>query len=876
MSLLTIESVFAFLVYSFLAVYAINLNKDEKLNRVFAAQCISFAIWCFAYIFMYNRQLFTARGYWLIDLLGAVGWCSYYEISLHFSLVFTANINKLKKKRHIILIYIPGIVMFIANVILFRPGAHNITLTKYAVYSNVNMVLTTAYVLSGIFIIWVWGRKTKIGKEKKQAKIIVYTGLISFTLGIIYQNILPMLGLIDVFMAQIISLIWAFGICYAITKYKFMKLTSSYAAEQIVSKIEDIVLLLDTENLITYFNNKVNEILGYDKKDIINRNYSILFENLNKLPGNLDETVCICKNGSKIPAKVKSTEIYDKDNDFMGTLLIINDIREKKKLQQEIEVRKQAEASSKNLLDNSGQGFLKIGQDLIIEKEFSQACTKIFQFDVSDKYFPEILYNNNIKENKIITDNLAEIFNEKDKYIRQRLISNLPSFAIINNKNIKIQYRFIEENNADKIMVILTDITKETKLENQLEDVLFKNRESYKLLIQHSMDAIVVHRNGILLFANESAIKLTGYNSYAELQGLDIYDIIPSDIHEFIKQKHDDIYRSINSIVRYNSKLLKSDGKIVEVENKSTLIIYDGKPTILSILHDITPEIQMEKLQRDVEKNIKLLNETREMNKLITEFFANVSHELKTPLNVIFAAVQTLSIYNEETEDHRKIRRKYFNMMKQNCYRLIKLINNILDMTRIDSGFVKPSFQNCNIINIIENITLSVTSYVESKGIKLIFDTDVEEKITACDPDKIERIILNIISNSIKFTGQGGKILVRITDQEDGIKISIKDTGIGIPEEKLVSIFERFNQVDKSLSRNREGTGIGLSLVKSLVEMHKGSIEAKSRLGEGSEFVIYLPVIKVDQPAEENTNYEIDIERINIEFSDIYSDKNNS
>lgn len=871
MSLLTIESIFAFLVYVFLAVYAINLNKDAKLNRVFAAQCISFAIWCFAYIFLYNRHLFTIREFWLIDLLGAAGWCSYYGISLHFSLIFTGKVNILKKKRNIILIYIPGIAMFMADAIFFRPGAY-ITQIMYTLYSNINMAITTCYILSGIFIIWVWGRKTKIGKQKKQAKIITLTGLASFILGILFQNILPMLGLIDVFIAQIISLIWAFGICYAITKYKFMNLTSSYAAEYIVSKIEDMVLLLDTNNLITYCNNKVTDVLGYEKKDLISRHYPFLFQDLNFLQKEMDQTLCICKNGDKIPVKVKSTEIYDKEKDFMGTLIIINDIRENKKLQQEIEDRIQAEATSKNLLDNSGQGFLKIGKDLIIDNENSQACTKIFGFNISGKYFPGVLYNDNEGEMKITAENLAEVFKEKDIYAKQKYISNLPYFAIIRNKYIKMQYRFIKEKNTEKILVILTDVTKETQLENQLEDVLFKNRESYKLLIQHSMDAIVVHRNGILIFANESTFKLTGYNSQEEMQEKEIYDFIPADLHEFIKEKHDEINRNINNIISYNSKLLKIDGKIVEVEVKSTLIIYEGKPTILSILHDITPEIQMEKLQKDVEKNIKLLNETREMNKLITDFFSNISHELKTPLNVIFAAIQTLNLYNEGTEEHKKIRRKYFHMMKQNCYRLIKLINNILDITRIDSGFVKLRFQYCNIVSIVEGISLSVASYAESKGIKLVFDTDVEEKMTACDPDKIERIILNIISNSIKFTGEGGEILVNIKDQNEGIIISIKDNGIGIPEEKLDSIFERFNQVDKSLSRNKEGTGIGLSLVKSLVEMHKGKIKAKSKLGEGSEFIIYLPIIKDCESIDENKDYELDIERINIEFSDIYSE----
>lgn len=168
---------------------------------------------------------------------------------------------------------------------------------------------------------------------------------------------------------------------------------------------------------------------------------------------------------------------------------------------------------------------------------------------------------------------------------------------------------------------------------------------------------------------------------------------------------------------------------------------------------------------------------------------------------------------------------------------------------------------------------MSVVSYVESKGINLIFDTDVEEKIMNFDADKIERIILNLLSNSIKFTNPEGSIYVNMMDMDDSISISIKDTGVGIPDDKLQMIFERFGQVDKTLRRNSEGTGIGLCLVKSFVEMHGGSIQVKSKVGEGSEFIIKLPdVITEEKHNEESSTYETNIERINIEFSDIYSE----
>jgi Signal transduction histidine kinase len=284
----------------------------------------------------------------------------------------------------------------------------------------------------------------------------------------------------------------------------------------------------------------------------------------------------------------------------------------------------------------------------------------------------------------------------------------------------------------------------------------------------------------------------------------------------------------------------------------------------------------VEKLQEDVKKGKDLLEETREFNKLITEFFSNISHELKTPLNVIFSAIQLLNHYKENSiQDLEEKQDKYFKIMKQNCYRLMRLINNLLDMTRLDSGFLKLNMVEFNIINVVEDIVMSVAPYIESKGIGIIFDTDVEERTMVFDPDKIERIILNLLSNAVKFTECGGEIFVNITNTEKEIFISVKDTGAGIPEDKLSMIFDRFMQVDKTMVREHEGSGIGLSLVKSFVEMHKGTVVVKSKLGCGSEFIVKLPVnLLHDKVTEQNNYYESNIERINIEFSDIYSEIN--
>ena len=261
-------------------------------------------------------------------------------------------------------------------------------------------------------------------------------------------------------------------------------------------------------------------------------------------------------------------------------------------------------------------------------------------------------------------------------------------------------------------------------------------------------------------------------------------------------------------------------------------------------------------------------------NKAQGEFLVNISHELKTPLNVIFSTAQLFDMYCKSGSlDEKKDKIiTYIESIKQNSYRLSKLINNIVDLSKIEAGFFKLNLSNSNIVTVVEEIVMSVTTLTDSKGLKIIFDTDIEEKIIACDTEKIERIVLNLISNAIKFTDKGDEIFVDIKDGKEFVEISVEDNGIGIEEKYLGMIFDRFKQVDKSLSRNTEGTGVGLSLVKSIVELHGGSIHAQSEFGKGSKFTVLLPATKISHESKlYNSNVRSENENILVELSDIYS-----
>jgi len=442
---------------------------------------------------------------------------------------------------------------------------------------------------------------------------------------------------------------------------------------------------------------------------------------------------------------------------------------------------------------------------------------------------------------------------------------------------IEISNYLFDLNEKRVIVATAHNIIERKKVIDIVEMIYEETEERYRKLVELLPDAVHVKYNGKIVFSNEAGAKLFGYNNKEELIGKHDEEITHPDYQKISMKRGNIMRKEKNSAPTLEQKCIRADGQIIDVEVVSTSIKFNGNCAILSVIRDITERKKWERmLSETLRDNRRLLEKAIELDKQRTEFFSNISHEFKTPLNVILGSIQLLENLKQNIEVEKDCISiyKYISVMKQNCYRLLRLINNLIDINKADSKFLEAKFCNHDIIHIIEDITLSVADFGKNKGVRLIFDTEVEEKIISCDVDKIERIMLNLLSNSIKYTENGGHIDVNVYDLSDKIIISVMDTGIGIPEEKLKTIFERFEQIDSSLSREKEGSGIGLSLVKSFVELHNGRIWAESQFGEGTQLFIELPVRLVnekDLKCNYNDYSSSLVERINVEFSDIYS-----
>ena len=486
--------------------------------------------------------------------------------------------------------------------------------------------------------------------------------------------------------------------------------------------------------------------------------------------------------------------------------------------------------------NNSALKFLKYSQKELLKKNIfntiMKKCSSKINTDIVEKH--EVL--NRFKEQLIVEGKFIS-FNWKNKDV----------FSFIFK---------IEEIDMKKLSEKLYyELKKNRETEDELEGFL-----------STAADCMTIVDNSGYFKKINVGWKTNLNWSVEDFEGKSWYNMVHPDDIEELKEKFRQAKKT-GEVVRTVGRFKSKKEKWFWIATSS--VYDDNREVFINTSKDITEEKKIEKERLKYEK-------LKELESLRDDFFANISHEFKTPLNIILSLIQLMDLSIKEkvakVEPEEKFER-YIEEIKQNSFRLLRLSNNIIDMTKIDSGLYSLHKTNCNIVNLLDGIVDSISEYVKDRGIELIFDPACEEVITACDKEKVQRIILNLISNSIKYGESKGKILISLNVENNCVVIGVKDNGIGIPKENLGTIFEKFKQVDSTFTRKVEGSGIGLSLVKSLVEMHDGDIYIESEEGKGTNVVFYLPIIVLDNVDEKEIIQGEQLEECRgwkVEFADIY------
>ncbi|WP_342304703.1 PAS domain S-box protein [Methanolobus sp. ZRKC5] len=383
------------------------------------------------------------------------------------------------------------------------------------------------------------------------------------------------------------------------------------------------------------------------------------------------------------------------------------------------------------------------------------------------------------------------------------------------------------EGYSDLGLAIVKDISEQKKIEEKI----IRSETKYRSLFEKSNDAIMIHDlNGKILEANDRACEMFGYNE-EELKQRSMMDLTFPEDREDIKSR----FRKIKTegYCRRENKMLRSDGSLIYVDVSASLL-KTQQDTIQTVGRDITDRV----LTEADAINAKIEAETASRAK--SEFLANMSHEIRTPLNSIigFSDVMINGIAGELIPKQEQ----YMQHISDSGHHLLNLINDILDISKVEAGKMELHFEMIDVPTAMNEIIIITQSLTFKKKIKVSVDICENVPNVRADRSKFKQIMYNLLGNAIKFTSDEGHISILANVKDSKLLISIIDNGLGISPDDLKKLFKPFSQIDSSTSRSYQGTGLGLALVKELIELHGGKIWVQSELGKGSNFTFELPI----------------------------------
>ncbi len=609
----------------------------------------------------------------------------------------------------------------------------------------------------------------------------------------------------------------------------------------IFESYQDVYYKADIDGFITEISPSVKKVGGYSAEEIqgklINEFYSdkSFGKSLGKIllkEGSISDydIKLIRKDGSIIDASLNARLLKDEKGNPIGSEGVIRDISKRKKAEEDFQ---KSEEKFRALADFTYDWAFWTAPDGSIIY-MSPSCERI------SGYKPEEFIND--------TELFIKITHPDDA---QNLIKHIKIDKNNEDNVIEFDYRIITKDNKIKWInhvckkvygddgkylgqrVSNRDITDRKLAEEELKN----SEERFRSLFIESPDAIIVENyDGNVLDVNPAACKLHKMKK-EELIGKNVIDLVPSSHHDLVAQEFPKWITG--EITNHRGFVKTSTGECIPVEIHASKIRYFGKEALLFIFHDITKIKETEdKLKEAVEK-------AEDADMLKSVFLANMSHEIRTPMNAIIGFSEILS----DKELTKKEREEFINYITQGSNTLMSLIEDIIDITKIEAGQIKIDFADCNVNKLMDELYATFLK-IKNMGGKQKLEFRLNKPIIedgfaiSTDPSRIRQILSNLLANALKYTEKGHIELGFILTNHDYINFYVKDTGIGIPEDKLDLVFERFGQVEDPKGIEKKGTGLGLSISKKLTKLLGGTLTVESELGKGSIFHLNLPIRK--------------------------------
>jgi len=577
----------------------------------------------------------------------------------------------------------------------------------------------------------------------------------------------------------------------------------------------NLVSTADLRGNMTYVNLAFGKVWGYSQEEACKMNIADLLskeeaERVEKIikpaiinqGGYTGETIARHKTGTLFPVEFVAY-LFKDENNSAAICASFADISERKKSE---EMLRESEEKYRTVVEGTLDGICMIGGDYRF-KYVNERLAEIQGYSREELIGTDLRDYLDEESRTLLTDRAAQ----QKKGIK---LSAHFQLNIIHKdgevKSTEISARNIKDSKGDvNTIVILKDITELKKAERELN----ASRTNFLNIVENSIDGIiVVDQQGKICFVNPVAESLF-LRKKRELLGETFgFPLVTDEMIEI-------------NISRNNGENGPAEMRLREIE-------WEDKPAYLVSIRDITDLKETEKLKLE-------MDERRRIDKVKDDFISTVSHELRTPLTTIkeFTSIISDEIPGKLTKDQKE----YIDIIKGNVDRLARLINDILDISKIESGRIELARTFADINKLVQDVFSTLRPEADKKHIALksLFQTPLPN--VYIDPDKMIQVFTNLIENAIKFTPENGEITVETEDKKTHIECSVADTGRGISPENLKKLFARFQQFDRVPGPGAKGTGLGLAITKELIGLHNGTIWAESILDKGTKFIFTLP-----------------------------------